>query len=116
MRSPRSSRSARRSSARATRPRACARSRRNGRPSTPASERSMTRVAAGIVRRDRRILACRRSAAMRHPGKWEFPGGKVEAGETVEECLRRELDEELGIDAEIGALVLESVARYPGLD
>ncbi|MGH7804811.1 MAG: (deoxy)nucleoside triphosphate pyrophosphohydrolase [Candidatus Binatia bacterium] len=76
----------------------------------------MTRVAAGLVRRDGRILACRRSAEMRHPGKWEFPGGKVEPGESLEECLRRELDEELGIAADVGALVLRSVARYPNLE
>jgi 8-oxo-dGTP diphosphatase len=76
----------------------------------------VTRVAAGIVRRDGRILACRRSATMRHSGKWEFPGGKVEPGESAEGCLRRELEEELGIAAEIGPLVLVSVARYAGLE
>ena len=76
----------------------------------------MTRVAAGILRRAGKILACRRSASMRHPGKWEFPGGKVERGETVADCLRRELDEELGIAGEIGELVLTSIARYPNLE
>ena len=76
----------------------------------------MTRVAAGIMRRAGKILACRRSASMRHPGKWEFPGGKVEPGESVADCLRRELDEELGIAGEIGELVLRSVARYPNLE
>jgi 8-oxo-dGTP diphosphatase len=76
----------------------------------------VTRVAAGIVRRAGKILACRRSTSMRHPGKWEFPGGKVEPGESVADCLRRELDEELGIAGEIGELVLTSVARYPGLE
>ena len=76
----------------------------------------MTRVAAGVVRRAGKILACRRSASMRHPGKWEFPGGKVEPGESDADCLRRELDEELGIAGEIGELVLTSIAHYPNLE
>ncbi len=55
-------------------------------------------VACAIIRQNGRILAAQRSAAMTHPLKWEFPGGKIQEGETPQQCLRRELQEELGID------------------
>ena len=58
----------------------------------------MTRVAVGILRRNGKILACRRKRGGRYELKWEFPGGKLEPGETVEQCLERELREELSID------------------
>src|SRR5258706_216356 len=57
------------------------------------------RVAAGVLARDGRVLLCQRRPTDRHPGEWEFPGGKIEAGETATVCVRRELREELGIDA-----------------
>jgi 8-oxo-dGTP diphosphatase len=68
----------------------------------------MTVVAAGILERDGRILICRRRQDQPHAGKWEFPGGKVEAGESPEQALVRELGEELGILAR-GA---EEISRY----
>lgn len=64
----------------------------------------MIKVAAGIIRRNGRILLCQRKKEGRYGLKWEFPGGKVEAGETFEQCLQRELHEELSI--EIGDLEL----------
>jgi mutator protein MutT len=70
-------------------------------------------VAAGLLTRDGAILACQRPPGGRHPGKWEFPGGKREAGESMEECLRRELREELGIEAEVGELVWQTEHAYP---
>jgi 8-oxo-dGTP diphosphatase len=71
-------------------------------------------VAAGLLLRGRTVLACQRPLDQRHPGKWEFPGGKREAGETPVECLRRELHEELGIEAEIGSLVWSTEHTYAG--
>jgi 8-oxo-dGTP diphosphatase len=60
-------------------------------------------VGAALVRDDpRRVLVSRRREPPRLAGLWEFPGGKVEAGESDEQALRRELQEELGVDASIG--------------
>ncbi len=62
-------------------------------------------VACAVLRDGPLYLAVQRSPDMRDPGLWEFPGGKVEPGENVFECLHRELQEELGIDVTIrGAL------------
>lgn len=58
-------------------------------------------VGAAIVRDDGRILAARRGPEMALAGKWEFPGGKIESGESAEECLVREIEEELGIGVEV---------------
>jgi 8-oxo-dGTP diphosphatase len=71
-------------------------------------------VSAGILVRERYVLACQRRADQPHPGKWEFPGGKCEAGESLEQCLRRELREELGIEAELGGVVWRTEHVYPG--
>lgn len=68
-------------------------------------------VTAAIIRRDGRILLARRGSGP-HQGKWEFPGGKLEHGESEEECLARELREELGIDARVGRFVAESLYDY----
>ncbi|HEV8538457.1 MAG TPA: (deoxy)nucleoside triphosphate pyrophosphohydrolase [Bacteroidota bacterium] len=64
----------------------------------------MKEVAVGIIVNDEKVLLCQRKRTARYPLKWEFPGGKVEDGESPEECLRRELNEELGIHAEHGDL------------
>ncbi len=60
-------------------------------------------IAAAVIERNDKILIAQRPLQAKcHPGLWEFPGGKVEDGETLQECLKRELYEELGIYAEIG--------------
>ncbi|THI86002.1 MAG: 8-oxo-dGTP diphosphatase MutT [Nitrospira sp. CG24A] len=58
-------------------------------------------VAAGLVYRDGRYLIARRNPGVHLAGFWEFPGGKCESGETMEECLQRELFEELGIRIDV---------------
>ena len=58
-------------------------------------------VTCAIIERDGLVLATQRSEAMSMPHKWEFPGGKIEPGESAEECLRREIQEEIGIDINI---------------
>lgn len=64
----------------------------------------ITIVTAAIIEHRRKILLARRAAHKTQGGCWEFPGGKLEAGETPEQCLARELYEELGLYTNIGAL------------
>ena len=71
-------------------------------------------VVAALLFDQGRLLICQRSPRGRFPNKWEFPGGKVEPGETPQDALRRELREELGITAEIGAEVWSTDHQYPG--
>ena len=58
----------------------------------------MTEVAVAILRKDKKTLICQRKKNGQYGLKWEFPGGKLELGESVEQCLRRELQEELSIN------------------
>jgi len=62
---------------------------------------SLIQVSCGIILKDGKILAAQRSETMSLPLKWEFPGGKLVNGETEEECLKREIYEELNISIEI---------------
>lgn len=62
-------------------------------------------VTAGVIVRDGRVLVVRRGPGERLGGWWEFPGGKVRPGETLQACLVRELREELGIDVSVGEVV-----------
>ena len=73
----------------------------------------MTTVVAGVLERDGKILICRRRVDQPHPLKWEFPGGKLEPGESPETALTRELREELGIESEAGREIMRYEFSYP---
>src|SRR5204863_8858857 len=70
-------------------------------------------VAAGLVFREGKLLITKRHADVHLGGLWEFPGGKRDPHETFEECLERELLEELGIEVRIGKLVERLDHQYP---
>jgi mutator protein MutT len=72
-------------------------------------------VTAAVLKEKDRVLIARRRAGGLRGGLWEFPGGKIEPGETAPEALRRELREELGIEAMIGDFFLETEHTYPDL-
>jgi 8-oxo-dGTP diphosphatase len=76
-------------------------------------DRIMKRVVAALIVREGKILVCQRTRHQTMPLKWEFPGGKVEEGEQPRDALFRELDEELGIKAEIGEEVERMQHVYP---
>lgn len=63
-----------------------------------------------------RLFAAQRSTSMRLPLKWELPGGKVEADETDEQCLIREIKEELNVQIEISQRLPENLHSYPTFD
>src|SRR4051812_49929296 len=70
-------------------------------------------VAAGLVFEKGKLLITQRRLNDHLGGFWEFPGGKVEKGETFQECLGRELREELGIEVEVGAEIEDITHSYP---
>ncbi|MGB7759057.1 MAG: (deoxy)nucleoside triphosphate pyrophosphohydrolase [Bryobacteraceae bacterium] len=74
----------------------------------------MTEVVAAILEREGRVLIGRRQPAQSHPLKWEFPGGKVEPGESPAQALARELEEELGIREAAGDEIARYQYTYPG--
>lgn len=73
-------------------------------------------VAAGVVMRGEQILICQRKAGVHNGLKWEFPGGKLEAGEAPEAALVRELREELAVDAAVTGVCDVLFHRYPDRD
>lgn len=73
----------------------------------------ITEVSAGLVFHSGKLLITQRYSNSHLGGLWEFPGGKREPGETFQQCLARELREELGIQVEVGALFEEVTHAYP---
>ena len=72
----------------------------------------MKKVTAAILIKDTKILIAKRKADDRQANKWEFPGGTVEQDESPEACLKREMQEEFGIDVTIGEYIGESIYPY----
>ena len=72
----------------------------------------MKKVSAAVVIKNQKVLLTRRSPNDNLAGYWEFPGGKVESNETPQHCLKRELEEELGINSTPGDILCESVYEY----
>jgi mutator protein MutT len=85
-----------------------------GGKTTSGTVTEMTTVVAGVLKQDGKILVCRRRRDQPHPLKWEFPGGKLENGESPEAALIRELHEELGIESEAGAEIMRYEFAYTG--
>lgn len=73
------------------------------------------KVVAAVIEKDGRVLLAKRRQGDILAGKWEFPGGKIDPGETPEEALKRELQEELGIETEVGDFICSSLYDYEHL-
>ncbi len=80
--------------------------------SVDQSSPKLIEVVAGLIVREGRVLICQRSATSKFPLKWEFPGGKIESGESPTAALERELREELAIDVQESREVTRHVHRY----
>lgn len=78
------------------------------------ANRPSVEVAAALIFRGGKLLIAQRPPDSHLAGLWEFPGGKREPGESWEECLRRELREELGVEVEVGPLLEQVEHDYPG--
>ena len=76
-----------------------------------AEKQKIIQVTAGIIRKNGKILIAKRPNHG-NGGKYEFPGGKLEPGETLEDCLKRELNEEFGIDSKVGSFFSRSSFEY----
>ena len=72
----------------------------------------MKSVAIAIIMRENRVFVARRANIEKLLGYWEFPGGKVEEGETLQQCLDRELNEELGIITKSGEVITKTIFEY----
>ena len=78
-----------------------------------ARRKEFIQVTAAIIIENHRVLITQRHSQDAMAGKWEFPGGKIEAGETPETCLQRELQEELDLVADVQGLYLTTQHVYP---
>ncbi len=78
-----------------------------------SDDKSQIEVSAALIFRDGKLLIAQRHAKSHLGGLWEFPGGKRELRETFEECLVREIREELGVEISVGELFEEITHDYP---
>ncbi|NPA36397.1 MAG: (deoxy)nucleoside triphosphate pyrophosphohydrolase [Chlorobi bacterium] len=72
-------------------------------------------VACAVIIRHKKILATRRSKQKARPEKWEFPGGKVEKDETPEQCIKREIEEELDVKIKVTGWLQPVTHTYPDI-
>ena len=73
-------------------------------------------VVAAVFTEGERVLACRRREHLQAGGRWEFPGGKLEEGETPDAALAREIAEELGVEIEVGDLLDSTTSIVDGVE
>ena len=83
------------------------------RPVSNPTARQRIVVAAAVIEREERFFVTRRQRGVHLEGYWEFPGGKCERGESLHDCLRRELLEELGVVVSVGSEILSVAHEYP---
>jgi mutator protein MutT len=76
----------------------------------------LKRVGVGVIWNGQKLLIDRRLPTGSLPGMWEFPGGKIEAGESVSDCIAREILEELGLNIAVGAELITIDHSYPSFD
>lgn len=84
-------------------------------PEERPARKDPLQVTAALLWRDGRVLLAQRTRPAWLAGAWELPGGKIEPGESPEQCLARELREELAVEAEIGTLFARTRHDYPAL-
>jgi 8-oxo-dGTP diphosphatase len=84
-------------------------------PMAPSAQQGPhIRVVAAVIERDGKYLITQRRSTAVLPGLWEFPGGKVEVGETEENALKRELRERVGVDVEVKGRMAQRLHHYDG--
>lgn len=75
---------------------------------------SAVKVTCALIEEQGKVLVAQRAVGKALAGKWEFPGGKIDSGESPERCLEREIREELGCEIQIGAPLTPVLHEYPG--
>ena len=73
----------------------------------------MIKVCAGVALDNGKVFITKRKSSDTYPGKWEFPGGKIEKGENPDECILREIKEELGVECRALSIMDEIIYQYP---